>query len=153
MRAPSTELLLEALAEALQTTAFISPEIAPPDTPAPADVVQLAVRWSGNPAGELQLAAPRPLGALLAANILALEPDAPEALQRAVDALQELCNITTGSLLSRLCNADDAPQMSLPSATLSCDPAAWASFTARPGTVVLLGEGHPVAVRVQEACS
>jgi hypothetical protein len=151
MRAASTELLLEALAEALQTTAFISPEPATADTPVPAEVVHLSIRWSGNPAGEVHLAAPRLFGELLAANILAVEPGTPEAAQRAVDALQELCNITTGALLSRLCETpQDAPEMSLPKAATPADPAAWGQFIAQPDTLVLLAEGFPLAVRVQE---
>jgi hypothetical protein len=152
MRPPSTELLLEALAEALETMAFVSPEPLTEDVPAPERAECLTIRWSGPSAGQLQLATPRSFGELLAATILVLEPGAPEAAQRAVDALQELCNITTGALLSRLCDLpDDAPEMSLPGATVLTDAAAWRDFVGQPQTTVLLAEGYPLAVRIQEA--
>jgi hypothetical protein len=144
MLPPSIELLLESVAEALQTMAFISPEPATGDMPAPADVVRLVIRWSGSHAGEVQLAAPRLLGELLAANILAVEPGTPEAAQRALDVLQELCNITAGGLLSRMSDSpQDAPEMSLPEAATLPDAAAWEQFIAQPQTTVLLVEATP----------
>ena len=151
MPALSPDLLLESLAEVLQTAAFIAPEPAPPDTPAPADMVWVTLRWSGCRAGQLTLAAARPLGQLLADNILAVPPGTPEAAAHALDALQELGNITAGTLLARACGDDpDAPEMSLPTAQVSSDAAAWTAFTADPHTLVVLAEGHPLAVRLQE---
>ena len=152
MLALSTDLLLEALAEVLQTMAFISPEPSTGDAPAPADAVCLSLRWTGVCAGEIRLAAPRQLGELLAVNILAVEPGTPEAGRRALDALQELCNITAGTLLARLCDASqDAPEMSLPQVTPLPDAAAWSQFVAQPETLVLLAEGLPLAIRLQES--
>ena len=154
MRPPSPEMLIEALAEALQTMAFICPEPAEGGAPAPAASDRLSVRWSGagGSGGELQLATTRQFGELLAASILALEPGTVEAAQRAVDALKELCNITTGSLLARLSETpDDAPEMGLPAAAVLADAAAWRDFVAQPHTAVLLAEGQPLAVRLEEA--
>jgi hypothetical protein len=154
MRPPSPELVLEALAEALQTMAFICPEPAAGDSAVPAESECLSVRWAGggSAGGALQLAAPRLFGELLAANILALEPGAPEAAQRALDALRELCNITTGALLARLSETpDDAPAMGLPTATPLADAAAWRRFVGQARTSVLVAEGFPLAVRVEEA--
>ena len=151
MRPPSPELLLESLAEALQTMAFICPEPMVEAIPAPASVDCLTISWSGGQAGEVQLAAPRLFGELLAVNILALEPGTTEAAQRAVDALQELCNITTGGLLARLCDAPtDTPEMGLPTARVLTDAQAWQDFIALPKTTVVLAEGYPVAIRIQE---
>ena len=155
MRHPSPELLLEAVAEALQTMAFICPEPAPEGVPAPATSDCLSIRWSGGGSGaggELQLAAPRLFGELLAANILALEPGTPEVALRAVDALQELCNITTGVLLARMSETpEDAPEMGLPLLAVLADGAAWQHFVAQPKTSVLLAEGYPLAIRIQES--
>jgi hypothetical protein len=151
MRPPSPELLLEALADALQTMAFICPEPLTEDVLAPATADFLTLRWSGPAAGELQLATSRAFGELLAANILALEPGTPEVAQRALDALQELCNVTTGGLLARLCDSpDDAPEIALPTARVLSDSEAWRHFVSQPQTTVLLAEGHPLAVRIQE---
>jgi hypothetical protein len=163
MRSPSPELLLESLAEALQTMAFVSPEPLPPDAPPPDAAECLTVSWSSPSAGTaapaprsgggcVQLAAPRLFGELLAANILALEPGAPEIAARAVDALQELCNITAGGLLARCAESPaDAPEMGLPSASTLPNPAAWRNFTLLPNTTAVLAEGYPVAIRFQES--
>jgi hypothetical protein len=155
MRPPSPELLIEALAEALQTMAFICPEPADGTAPAPAESERLTIQWSGaggGAGGELQLATTRQFGELLAASILALEPGTVEAAQRAGDALKELCNITTGSFLARLSETpEDAPVMGLPASTALPDAEAWQQFVAQPHTAILMAEGQPLAVRLEEA--
>jgi hypothetical protein len=155
MHSPSPELLLESLAEALQTMAFVSPEPLPPDFPAPDAAECLTIKWAGKQpgtGGAVQLAAPRLFGELLAANILALEPGTPEIAARALDALQELCNITTGGLLARCAESpSDAPEMGLPTATSLLNPDAWRNFTQLPNTTAILAEGYPVALRFQES--
>jgi hypothetical protein len=158
MRQPSPELLLESLAEALQTMAFISPEPLSADNPAPDSADCVTVAWSGNKpgggggGGAVQLAAPRVFAELLAANILALEPGTPEIAARALDALQELCNITTGGLLARCAESpSDTPEMGLPAASTFLDAHAWRIFTQAPNTTAVLAEGYPVAVRIQES--
>jgi hypothetical protein len=152
MRPSSPELLLEALAEALETMAFISPEPAVAGLTPPTESECLSIRWSGGGGGELQLATTRRFGELLAANILALEPGTPEAAQRAADALKELCNITAGALLARMSDTpEDALKMGLPSARLLPDGAAWRQFVGQPRTVMVLAEGQPLAARTEEA--
>jgi len=145
-------MILEALAEALQTMAFISPEPVEGPAPAPETADLFTIRFAGDATGELQLAAPRAFGEALAINILALEPNSPEIAQRALDAVQELCNVTAGALLFRLCDTpDDVPQMGLPKTGILADALAWQQFAAQAGTTVLMAEGHPLAVRVQES--
>jgi hypothetical protein len=147
----SPTALLESVAEALQTMAFVMVEPAPaaPPPPAPADGNVYAVSFqAGAAAGEVQIAAPRALGELLAVNMLAVEPGSAEALQRADDILKELCNISAGLLLRRWdAPLADSAEMSLP-ACRPVDAAGWADF-ARSG-IVFLAEGLPVAVAVKE---
>jgi hypothetical protein len=158
----SPDLLLESLAEALQTMAFVSPEPLAPDAAPPNAAVCLTIKWSatrsadgtptGSGGGGVQLAAPSLFGELLAANILALEPGTPEIAARAVDALKELCNITTGGLLARCAESpSDTPEMGLPVATPIPDADAWRNFTHLPNTTAILAEGYPVAIRFLEA--
>ena len=152
MRPPSPEILLEALAEALETMAFISPEPAAEGMAPPAESECLSIHWTGCGGGELQLATTRQFGELLAANILALEPGTPEAAQRAADALKELCNITTGALLARLSESpEEALEMGLPSVRTMADAATWQQFVGQPRTVMVLAEGQPLAARTEEA--
>ena len=151
MRPPSPESLIEALANALQTMAFISPEPVDGtfDPPASADCV--SVRWSGAGTGRVRLAAPSAFGELLECNILALEPGTPEAAARSIDALRELCNVTTGAMLGQLCDdAEETPEMGLPSVEHIPDAAAWQAFASGPGTSLLFAEGFYLALRVEE---
>jgi hypothetical protein len=152
----SPEILLESLAEALQTMAFVSPEPLPPDTAPPDAADCISIKWSEQRTdaeprgGSVQLAAPRLFGELLAANILALEPGTPEIAARAVDALQELCNITTGGLLARCAESPaDTPEMGLPTASTIPNADAWRNFTQLPNTTAILAEGYPIAIRFQ----
>lgn len=146
----SAEQLLECLAEALQTTAFISLEPPPDVFSFPESAALYGLRFEGAVCGELELLAPRELGGLVAANMLGLEPHDPQALERAQDALKELCNITVGLLLQRQCgSASPAPDMGVPSAVAACDQAMRDGFAARPGTVVAFADGFPLAARVK----
>jgi len=155
MRPASPEILLEALAEALETMAFVSPEPVDGQAPTPSAADCISIRWTsktGQP-GEVQLATSCAFGEALACNILALDPGTPEAAQRAVDALQELCNVTTGGLLARLCeNPEETPDMGLPSLK-PLSPTEWEEFVARPQTTVIWAEGHPLAFRVEETAA
>lgn len=147
---PETQnLVLESIAEALQTMAFVMVEPAEGALPAPADARVYAVAFRGpGAAGEVQIAAPRGLGELLAVNMLALEPGSTEAAERAEDVLKELCNISAGLLLRRRGPAvADSVEMSLP-ASRDLPPALWADFVV--GAVVFLADGFPVAIAVKE---
>ena len=139
--------LLESLAEALQTMAFVSIEPPPEQDVAPTDADLYRLPFSGKISGEFQMVAPRRLGQSLAANMLALDPAGEEAIQRAQDAIKELCNITAGLLLRQLCDpyADDL-QMGLPQAG-QLSPADWPQFV---GSAVLVqAEGLPVALKME----
>lgn len=142
--------LLESVAEALQTMAFVMVDPAPADLAPPADGSVYAVTFqASSAAGEVQIAAPRALGELLAVNMLAVEPGSEEALQRADDILKELCNISAGLLLRRWGPPlADTAEMSLPACN-PVDAAGWSHF-ARAGAAVFLAEGFPVAVAVKE---
>jgi hypothetical protein len=144
--------LLESVAEALQTMAFVMVEPAPAaDIPPPAEGSLYAVGFHAQSgAGEVQIAAPRALGELLAVNMLAAEPGSAEALERADDILRELCNISAGLLLRRWGPPlADSAQMSLP-ACRALDAEGWHAFARSAGAAVFLAEGLPVAVAVRE---
>jgi len=147
MSETAADVLLECLAEALQTFAFIAVEPAEGPMPAPAAAELYTLRYAGRRAGEFQLAAPREFGRLMAANLLGLEAGAGEAAERAQDVILELCNIITGLWLQRSA-AEDAPDMGLPMAGVLPD---WERFAARPGALAVRAEGFPLVARVEEA--
>ncbi|HUB24770.1 MAG TPA: response regulator [Tepidisphaeraceae bacterium] len=88
--------LAEALSEALETMAVVSPEMKP-DAKAPENAVLVKVEFHGaGGTGYLTLAAAREFGTLVAANCNA-EASAIEG----EDALKELANVTCGLLLRK----------------------------------------------------
>ena len=142
----AADLLLECLAEALHTFAFIAAEPPAGPVPAPAVADLYTLRFAGRVSGEFQLAAPRELGGLMAANLLGLEPTDAQAAHSAEDVLKELCNITAGLWLQRRA-ADDLPEMGLPAARPLAD---WDRFAAQPGSFAVLADGYPLVAHLEE---
>lgn len=140
------DLLLAALAEALETMAFIAVEPAPDNAPAD-DALQVALDFSGLLDGRVSLSAPAALGALIAANLAALEPDAVSPAQ-AADALRELANITAGLLLRQLCADHEMPQLQVPVVA----PSATQPHVLHTCRAALNADGHPVTLSL-ETCS
>ena len=142
----STDLLLECLVEALQTFAFIGAEPPPEHVAAPAAADLYTLPFTGPAPGRLQLAAPRGLGCLMAANLLGLDPAEPQAGERAADVMGELCNIMAGLWLRTLPTGESA-EMGLPSSVALEN---WDELASRPGSVVVLADGFPLIARVEE---
>lgn len=140
------DLLLSALAEALEIMAFIAVEPAPDDAPADG-ALQVALDFAGAITGRVNLSAPAALGTIIAANLAALEPDSVSPAQ-AADALCELANITAGLLLRQLCADHEMPQLQVPvvapSATQPC-----ATHACR---AALFADGHPLTLSL-ETCA
>ena len=143
----TNDAVLECLAEALESSAFISIEPPPDEVAIPDRPELLSLRFSGRVAGEVQIAVPSSFGAVLAASILALDASSQEALNAAQDAVKELCNVTAGGLLNRLFDESEGlPEMALPEAR-PMTPDEWAQFTRHTNTSVVFAEGMPLAVR------
>ncbi|MCY2955141.1 MAG: chemotaxis protein CheX [Planctomycetota bacterium] len=92
------DAVIEKLIEALEQMAFLS--VGPAEqAAAPASPLYLSLDFSGPWWGRLGLLTDQGVGAIMASNMLATGPDAPEALLYARDALRELLNIVCGALL------------------------------------------------------
>jgi hypothetical protein len=157
MLSASPETVLETLADALHTMAFIALEPPPDDLPAPQRVSVYSIQFHGPARGEVQIAAPLDFGRMLSGNMLAIDPASDETRLHAPDAIKELCNVTSGLLLRRLHEEQAArggterdPEMGLPSVTPLADESAWKQFVSQPGAVVVIAEGHPLAVHIKE---
>jgi chemotaxis protein CheY-P-specific phosphatase CheC len=93
--------LADTTREILEDAAFIftAPcSIAPPND---ADLVIARVPVHGEVPADLLLAVPRSLGAEIAANLLGMEPDDPEATTKTGDAVGEILNMIAGSLSAK----------------------------------------------------
>ena len=132
------QLLLQSVAQALETMAFIAVE--PLEQPLPEGLTQITLAFQGPVSGTLAIRAPLTLGALIAANLFATDPAAPEALAQAADALRELTNVTAGLILRELCTPQQMPQLDIPLA----GPAG----AAAPGVchAGLQAEGQPLTI-------
>ena len=129
--------LAEALSEALETMAFISPEMQEDsEEPVEARVVSVAFHGAGGN-GCLTLAAPRKFGEMVAANC-----DADPSAADADDALKELANVTCGLLLRKRVGGAAGFEMSPPVVGSEQD-------AVLDGDVVRFkAEGHAIVARV-----
>lgn len=143
-------LLIESLGEALETMAFMA--VMPPEESAdalrPMQAVRARMTFSGPAKGEVEVMGGPVFVQMLAANVLGVDESDPEAVQKGVDALQELVNTTCGILLPQLATPEnDQFDVSLPESQ-EVDEAAWEAFV-HEGATELDVEGELVAVRLR----
>ena len=140
--------VVESLASALETMAFISLE--PPDAPVqpPDEPILLRARYGGSRCGKVELLTSLMLGRLLVDNTLSCDSSATLILPAPQDPLIELLNITCGTLLRHRAKgvrfAMHVPEI------VPFDPATqWDKFISE-GCNVLLADGIVVAIRAVE---
>jgi len=136
------------LVDALEQMAFVMVMPAETVPAAPAGAMLATIRFSGGPVrGTVRLLAGRQLGELVACNIAGPDGSAEGPGITAADALRELLNVTTGSLLAAWegLPAGTVFEMSLPEAR-EIDSAEWQRLLGAGGFAVLEAEGHPVAI-------
>ena len=140
MKTIDPDLLMSALAEALETMAFvtINPEF---DLTGCVTLLRVSLAFSGVIAGQLTLCAPRALGSVIAANLTAVDVESVTP-ENAADALRELANITAGLLLRQVCSPEEMPQLAIP--IVSSTPAAVGPHSYC--LAALSAEGHPVTI-------
>lgn len=87
--------------------------------------------FAGAFGGRISVAVPVSLCNEVAANVLGLEPDEDEALEKSTDAIKEMLNITCGHMLTELAGCEPVFELSPPTvkmldsveaASLACDP-------------------------------
>ena len=142
MKPVDPELLLVAVAQALETMAFIAAEPPLDDAGVPGELT-ITLPFAGAVNGALALRASASLGARIAANLAVIEPEAV-TLQAATDALRELTNITAGLLLREPCEPAEMPRLAIPTASSEPDssgPVCRALLSAN-------GENLSVALRI-----
>jgi hypothetical protein len=141
--------LEQALSDALETMAFITP-LPPEDASPPAGPMMLSrIEYRGAANGALELACPQAFGAMLVANLLGCPADGPDANERAADALRELINVTCGTILrSSDAIALGVVEMGVPTQA-AFDLADWDAFIAARA-IVIDADGHKLALRQVE---
>lgn len=149
--ADTSMTVLEALSTALERMAFVS--LMPLDEP-PAEIdqpVNITIRFGGPVTGTISITTSRQLGVVLAANVLGVEPDAPEAASNAADALKEMANVTCGVLMPMLNpEARERAEMHVPQIE-DAAPDAWAQTIKLPGVALVDADGVPLAIQLKGA--
>lgn len=154
MNNPTTNDLLQGLADAMETLAFVS--LAPTDergVPESPVLCTMTCAKGGETPLRLHMIAPMSLGHLLAANILGTDPSDPDAATRALDSLREIMNVTCGSLCTQVAaESSETIELGLPQSTPIDDASVrWASAIGRPDTQILDADGHVIAVWLEAA--
>lgn len=110
----SVEQLETTVGKVLQDAAFVFTE--PLEEPLVDEdiVVEATVQFSGSENGRLVLAMPPAFGLELAANLLGIETDDPNAEASTNDAVGETLNIVAGILMDAWLGADAQYQLSAP---------------------------------------
>jgi len=139
------DLVLKPFCQALETLTFMFADIVPPgeESPASGDFFRAQMAFTGTAAGAVSLVVPQVLGAHMAANALAIEPDDAVALNHAADVVGELLNITCGHVVDAL--AGDDVELAPPTIALY-KAERWPDLTRDPLTIWCRIEGHPVAL-------
>ena len=145
----SNRLAAEALVEALETMAFITAMPADPGVDAPSSAWVIRMPFRGPFRGVVEMVAPPGLGALLASNLFGPDADPSASLDRSMDALKELLNITCGLLFRKLRTPQAAFDIGLPELCKFDATAEWGPFVSRAGASVLDAEDNLVAIHVK----
>lgn len=132
----------------LETFTFMSPEpVAPAELPRPIGAMFSAtIAFTGATNGSVTIACPTSLCVEMAANVLGIDTDDPDALFKGADTLGEIANITAGHLTSTL--EGQRPTDLHPPVVEQLSPAGWDALMDASGVRGFLVEEHPVAVRV-----
>lgn len=118
-----------------------------PAEPSPGSIwLEGTIRYRGPVSGTLTLVCPLEFCRMLAANLLGLDADEPEAEARAPDALRELLNVVCGQYVTAAFGHDKVFDLSIPEArVLSETPQLVADQDDRATTLSV--EGHCVQLR------
>lgn len=131
----------------IETFAYVFPEAIDesPQRP-PADVVYGEIGFAGAVSGTLAVAAPGSLCTEIAANLLAVEPTDPSAIERGPDTLAELLNITAGHLCTEL--EPHAPTRLNPPTVARMPSDEWIEFASGGKSRHYVVDDQPITLRL-----
>jgi hypothetical protein len=158
-RTLTPEIIERSLTVTLEDAAFVFVESSPPqalpgeseapelsagDIAAP-DLIAADLSIRGPQSCTLSLVVPRGFGVLLAANLMGIEPDSPDADQAALDAVGEILNMTSGTLAEHWLGNGASYELGTPVVTAGADVQPAALQSRASFTVHLLAEdAYPI---------
>ena len=143
------QLLSGVCGEVFEELAFMFGEEAdaaelPP--PSPSGVLA-AMSFSGPLSGRIELAVPAAMRAEIAANVLGIDTEDPEAEAVGDDSLKEVLNVTCGQVLTRLAGEEPVFDLAVPEVSpLSVE--GWKKLAAAPETAGMLVDESPTLLRL-----
>lgn len=140
------DLLTKAMAEALETMAFLTVMPMEDDLPVPEKTIVAEIGFSGAKSGKIQIIAGLDFCKILAENIGALEKADKQA---ACDALKEFSNVTCGLFLPMVVSSTaDMFDITVPKIKSCSNSSQWEEFVADCSSDTLNIEGHAIATRL-----
>ncbi|NLH49749.1 MAG: chemotaxis protein CheX [Myxococcales bacterium] len=127
----------------LEEAAFIFAEPAEDDAPLESPTINAQLDFRGPSNGRLLLRASPEFAVLLAANLLGVEPDEPDALTRRQGAVGEILNMIAGALMETLFGDEVTVHLGIPEIDAGLRPSA---TPAANRTVLLTEEEFPVEI-------
>ena len=124
-------------------------EVSPDELPgAPAKAIKAEMTFTGPFGGALAMVVPTTICPGIAANLLGIDEDDPDALRKGQDALKELVNVACGHILTEIAGEDPVFDLTVPCVT-EIDKEAWNALLNDPLTAVLLvDEEVPVLAKL-----
>jgi len=150
MQTGNKEVVSEVFCSVIEQIAFMFAEVASLEDMAGMDqgFVEASMSFDGQLRGRLSIAVPKDACALIAGNVLGMEPDDPFVTTGAADSLKELLNVTCGHILTSLAGDRPVFDLSIPQ-VVDLDEEAVQALLAAPGTVAFRVEDAPVLVRLE----
>jgi CheY-specific phosphatase CheX len=140
----TSNLLTDALSEALETMAFLDVMPIDDDAAVPEKPILGEISFTGCKSGTLRILVGLDFAKILAENIGALDEADDESCR---DAVAELSNVTCGLLLPMLADrGEDVFDVTVPTVTGSDSSPSWEEMTADPNTCALNVEGYAVGI-------
>ena len=112
-----------------------------------APLVHAAMSFDGPIQGSLALTVPLEMGTELAANALGSDPDESLSEEQAIDAINELLNVTCGQMVTALAGEKPAFDLTAPHAALVAGDL-WEGFCHAPNTQGYSVEEYPVLLQL-----
>jgi two-component system chemotaxis response regulator CheY len=142
------QTVTEVFSDVMERMAFTFPQpIARDKLDTRDDVVLVHMAFSGAMRGDIQLALTRDGCREIAANILGVPADDPQAEDGAEEALKEMLNVTCGRILTSLAGDEPVFDLSIPE-QLAAGSGDWQRLSSHQDTMAFLIEDQPALLRL-----
>ncbi len=142
----TSNILDEALTQALETSAFLTVMPSQEQPEPPQRFFQVQIHFKGPACGTLQIVAGFELGRILAQNIRGAESTDDDMV---IDAIKELANVTCGLLFPMLVSSeDDLFDATLPEVQEFKQRQQWEHFAGQNDAMIFDVEGLPLVVNL-----